>query len=230
MLQRINRTVIKACDVVRYSSHRRNKGASYVSHRTIAAAAASPNSQTIRSFEPPAPALQKSELWIELTRQRALLLVSSSASLAAGGEPEVCSDLADQASTELEQDLAMQVRTRTFDKLRRIEHALQLMQTSSYGQCRRCHEDIPYQRLKVQPDALFLRPLSHHRRARSHQKLILCRIPPPPRPHLGVQLLPRRAPGSPRLSLPARRRDKPRAAISLRRPPCSGSTNRLVTF
>ncbi len=102
--------------------------------------------------------LQKSELWIELTRQRTLLLVSLSASLTAGGEPDVCSDLADQASAEFEQDLAMQVRTRTFDKLRRIERALQLMRTNSYGRCRRCHEDILYERLKVQPDALFCVP------------------------------------------------------------------------
>jgi DnaK suppressor protein len=102
--------------------------------------------------------LQKSELWIELTRQRTLLLVSLSASLTADGESDVCSDLADQASAEFEQDLAMQVRTRTFDKLRRIERALQLMRTNSYGRCRRCQEDILYERLKVQPDALFCVP------------------------------------------------------------------------
>ncbi len=102
--------------------------------------------------------LQKSELWIELTRQRTLLLISLSASLTADGEPDVCSDLADQASAEFEQDLAMQVRTRTFDKLRRIERALQLMRTNSYGRCRRCDEEILYERLKVQPDALFCVP------------------------------------------------------------------------
>jgi RNA polymerase-binding transcription factor DksA len=102
--------------------------------------------------------LQKSALWIELTRQRALLLVSSNASLTADGEPDVCSDLADQASTEIEQDLAMQVRTWTFDKLRRIEHALDLMRTNGYGQCRRCREDIPHDRLTVQPDAGFCVP------------------------------------------------------------------------
>ena len=55
--------------------------------------------------------LQQSELWIELTRQRAQLLVILNASLMGNGEAEVCSDLADQASTEFEQDLAMQVRS-----------------------------------------------------------------------------------------------------------------------
>ena len=118
----------------------------------------------------------------------------------------------------------MQVRTRTFEKLRRIERALQLMRTSSYGRCRRCHKDIPYERLTVQPDALFCVPCLTVVRARSCHKLTLCRTPLPPRPHPGVQLLPRRAPGSPRLSLPARRRDKPRAAPSFRRPPNQVST------
>lgn len=106
----------------------------------------------------PRQPLQKSALWIELSLQRARLLVSLSASLTATGDPDVCSDLGDQASAEFELDLAMQVRTRTFDKLRRIERARQLMRTSGYGQCRRCHEDIPHQRLKVQPDALFCVP------------------------------------------------------------------------
>jgi hypothetical protein len=69
----------------------------------------------------------------------------------------VCSDLADQASVEFEQDLARQVMTRTINKLH-----------------------------------------------------------------------PLRAPGSLRLSLPARRRDKPRATTSLRRPPCNGSAFHLA--
>ena len=100
----------------------------------------------------------QAELRSELTRQRALLLTSSSLSLTAEEETETCSDLADQASTDFEQDLAMQVKSRTFDKLRRIEQALQLMRTSGYGLCRRCRVEIPHERLKVQPDALFCVP------------------------------------------------------------------------
>jgi len=103
-------------------------------------------------------AARRTRLWIELTRQRARILGNAPTSLIPDVEPETCSDPADQASTEFEQDLAMQVRTRTFDKLRRIEHALQLMRTSGYGQCHRCHAEIPYERLKVQPDTLFCVP------------------------------------------------------------------------
>ncbi len=107
--------------------------------------------------QPSNPA-QRAMLWTELTRQRASLLTRADVSLMPDEEPEICTDLADQASIDFEQDLAMQVKTRTFDKLRRIERALQLMRTSRYGRCRHCGQDIPYERLRVQPDALFCVP------------------------------------------------------------------------
>lgn len=97
-------------------------------------------------------------LWTELTRQRTLLLARTNLSLAGDVEPEVSSDEADQASLELEQDLALQVKTRMFARLRHIERALQLMRTSGYGQCRRCQKAIPYERLRVQPDAFYCVP------------------------------------------------------------------------
>jgi DnaK suppressor protein len=40
-------------------------------------------------------------------------------------------------------------------RLKRIERALQLTQTKSYGCCRRCRKGIPYARLTVQPDTRF---------------------------------------------------------------------------
>ncbi|MBA3754001.1 MAG: TraR/DksA C4-type zinc finger protein [Nitrospira sp.] len=101
---------------------------------------------------------QKVELSIELRRQRKLLLANSKITPAADVQPEICSDLTDRASIDLEQRLAMLVKVRTIDKLRRIECALQMIRTNSYGQCRRCHGDIPYDRLKVQPDALMCVP------------------------------------------------------------------------
>lgn len=101
---------------------------------------------------------QNTELWAELTRQRTLLLVSSKSSLTPDAEFEVCPDPTDQASVDLEHSLAMLVKVRTIAKLRRIERALQLILTSDYGRCRRCREDIPYERLKVQPDALLCVP------------------------------------------------------------------------
>lgn len=105
-----------------------------------------------------ATTIQRMKLWTELTRQRALLLADAHLSLIADEEPEMHPDPVDQASTEFGQDLAIQVRVRTFDKLRHIEHALRLMQTNDYGRCRRCHQEIPFERLMVKPDALFCVP------------------------------------------------------------------------
>lgn len=106
----------------------------------------------------PAGTMHRMKLWTELTRQRTLLLADAHLSLLADGEPELHSDPVDQASTEFGQDLAIQVKVRTFDQLRCVEHALQLMRTDGYGRCRRCHEEIPYKRLMVKPDALFCVP------------------------------------------------------------------------
>lgn len=106
----------------------------------------------------PPPNVRRLDLWQELVRQRAVLLASTNLSLAVESAAELHADPADQASTDLEHDVAMQVKMRTFERLRHIERALQLMRTTDYGQCRHCHRDIPYERLKVQPDALFCVP------------------------------------------------------------------------
>ena len=99
--------------------------------------------------------VRRTDLWQELVRQRAVLLASANLSLAAESAAELYADPSDQASTDLEHDVALQIKARTFERLRHIEHALQLMRTKDYGQCRHCHGDIPDERLKVQPDAQF---------------------------------------------------------------------------
>ena len=114
------------------------------------------------------------------------------------------------------------------EKLRRIEQALTSLHARSYGICSRCSQEIPYARLRVQPDSLYCVPCLTVIEQGSAQKLILCRTPPPQCPHIGVQLHPPRAPGSPRLSLPASGRDNPRAATSLRRPPYKVSAKKTA--
>lgn len=91
----------------------------------------------------------------KLIRQRTCLLTEWNLSLVSTSERACYADPADQASNDLEQDLAIQVKTRMVARLKRIEHALQLTQTKGYGCCRQCHKPIPYARLNVQPDALF---------------------------------------------------------------------------
>lgn len=112
---------------------------------------------TTRRSAPP-PSVRRADLWQELVRQRAVLLASANLSLAAESAAELYADPADQASTDLEHDVAMQMKVRTFERLRHIDRALQLMRTKDYGQCRHCHRDIPYERLKVQPEALYCVP------------------------------------------------------------------------
>ena len=91
-------------------------------------------------------------------QQRAILLNRSTGSLVCERAAEVCADPADQASTDMEQDLAIQTKARTLAKLRDIERAIRLLQTPGYGRCSRCREDIPFERLQVKPDALFCVP------------------------------------------------------------------------
>jgi len=91
----------------------------------------------------------------ELSRQRTSLLTKWNFSLVPPSERACYADPADQASNNFEQDLAIQVRTRMIARLKRIERALQLTQTKSYGYCRRGRKAIPYARLTVQPDTRF---------------------------------------------------------------------------
>lgn len=93
-----------------------------------------------------------------LTKQRASLLSDWNLSLGLPDEPVSCADQADQASHDFAQDLAIRVKMRAIAKLKRIERALQLVQTKHYGCCRRCRKTIPYERLAVQPDARFCVP------------------------------------------------------------------------
>ena len=106
----------------------------------------------------PAGRMQRMLLWTELTKQRALLLTNAHVLLLADREPETHADPVDQASTEFEQDIAIQTKIRIFDQLRSVERALQLLQTNGYGRCHRCHEEIPHNRLMVKPDTLFCVP------------------------------------------------------------------------
>ena len=106
----------------------------------------------------PAGAMQRMRLWAELTRQRTRLLADTHLSLFIDREPETQSDPVDQASVDRERSLAIQVRIRTLDQLRRIERALQLMRSNDYGRCQHCHGKIPYKRLMIKPDTLFCVP------------------------------------------------------------------------
>lgn len=98
------------------------------------------------------------DLQRELTRLRAVLTRETMISHMFMTEPALFPDPTDQAAAEHELDVALSVKMLAIEKLRRIELALTSLQTHSYGICSRCAQEIPYARLKVQPDSLLCVP------------------------------------------------------------------------
>lgn len=68
---------------------------------------------------------------------------------------EAFPDISDQASAEVDQNFSMRIRDRERKLLKKIDEALERMNTETYGICERCGEDIPYKRLKARPVTTF---------------------------------------------------------------------------
>ena len=94
----------------------------------------------------------------ELNRLRTVLAHETMMSHLITTEPELFPDPIDQAASEYETDIALSVKLLAIEKLRRIEQALMSLHTHSYGICSRCSHEIPYARLRVQPDSLYCVP------------------------------------------------------------------------
>jgi len=95
------------------------------------------------------------DLQNELHRLRTMLTRETMMSHFIATEPELFPDPIDQAAAEYESDIALSVKLLAIEKLRRIEQALTSLHTCSYGICSRCRHQIPYARLRVQPDSLY---------------------------------------------------------------------------
>jgi DnaK suppressor protein len=102
--------------------------------------------------------MKYSALQTKLKKLRAVLAHETMISHLITTEPELFPDPTDQAAADHELDVAWSVKMRTVEKLCRIEQALTSLRESSYGICRRCGLEIPYARLKVQPDTLYCVP------------------------------------------------------------------------
>jgi len=98
------------------------------------------------------------DLQNELDRLRAVLTHETMMSHLITTEPEIFPDPMDQAAAEHELDVALSVKMLAIEKLRRIEQALTSLHARSYGICSRCSLEIPYARLKVQPDSRYCVP------------------------------------------------------------------------
>jgi RNA polymerase-binding transcription factor DksA len=98
------------------------------------------------------------DLQLELIRLRTVLTRETVMSHLIMTEPELFPDPVDQAAAEHELDVSLSVMVLAIEKLRRIERALTSLHARSYGICSRCDREIPYARLKVQPDSLYCVP------------------------------------------------------------------------
>jgi DnaK suppressor protein len=53
------------------------------------------------------------------------------------------------------QQMALELKRRTEQRIQRIERALTLISIGTYGTCGKCHEPISQERLDYQPDAVM---------------------------------------------------------------------------
>ena len=91
----------------------------------------------------------------DLERQRAALLSEAGEVLTHRENPEALPDVSDQASAEVDQGFSMRIRDRERKLLKKIDEALERMNTETYGICEACGEEIPYKRLKARPVTTF---------------------------------------------------------------------------
>ena len=87
----------------------------------------------------------------DLERQRASLLSEAGEVLTHRENPEALPDVSDQASAEVDQGFSMRIRDRERKLLKKIDEALERLNTETYGICERCGGEIPYKRLKARP-------------------------------------------------------------------------------
>ena len=87
----------------------------------------------------------------DLERQRAAILSEAGEVLTHRENLEAFPDVSDQASAEVDQNFSMRILDRERKLLKKIDEALERMNTATYGICERCGGEIPHKRLKARP-------------------------------------------------------------------------------
>jgi DnaK suppressor protein len=105
--------------------------------------------------EPSSVSGKYSDIRHDLERQRAAILSETGEVLTHRENPEALPDVSDQASAEVDQGFSMRIRDRERKLLKKIDEALERMNTQAYGICEGCGEEIPYKRLKARPVTMF---------------------------------------------------------------------------
>lgn len=91
------------------------------------------------------------EIRRDLERQRAAILNEVGEVLTNRQGLEAFPDVSDQASAEVDHNFSMRIREREQKLLKKIDDALDRMNSATYGICERCGGKIPYKRLKARP-------------------------------------------------------------------------------
>lgn len=87
----------------------------------------------------------------ELERQRALILDQANEALPAQSGTEAFPDFTDQASADIDKTFTLRLKEREQKLLKKIDLALNRMDSQTYGLCEHCGDEIPLQRLKARP-------------------------------------------------------------------------------
>lgn len=98
-----------------------------------------------------APARKYDAIRRDLERQRALLLDQATETLAGESGTEAFPDFTDQASADIDKTFTLRLKEREQKLLKKIELALNRMDSQTYGLCEHCGDEIPIQRLKARP-------------------------------------------------------------------------------
>jgi DnaK suppressor protein len=97
------------------------------------------------------PAGKYADIRRDLQRLRANLLEEAGVTLINRSELEPFPDLSDQATAEVDQNFLLRLKEREQKLLKKIDEALDRIETKTYGICERCGQEIPYKRLKARP-------------------------------------------------------------------------------
>ena len=97
------------------------------------------------------PAGKYGDIRSDLERQRSVLLEEVGGMLVHRPELEAFPDQSDQATAEVDQNFSLRLKEREQKLLKKIDEALDRMETKTYGICERCGQEIPYKRLKARP-------------------------------------------------------------------------------
>lgn len=94
-----------------------------------------------------------SEIKKELERQRTALLAEAGIIISGGLNPgnESFPDMSDQATAEADQYFLLRLKEREQKLLKKIDEALERIESGTFGICESCGEEISYKRLLARP-------------------------------------------------------------------------------